>query len=94
MISITTTQPVTIAATIVATTPTAATPGPATTTAMTTTAPGAATLTNIVPSSSNQKFNWAHHIIGNTYPYTYSTWLSDIQLASSNGIDGFVLNIG
>ena len=54
----------------------------------------AATVTNTVPFSSNTKFVWAHHIVGNTYPYTYNTWLSDMSLAMAGGIDGFALNMG
>lgn len=49
----------------------------------------AAAVTKTVPSSSSPKCLWAHHIVGNTYPYTYDTWMSDIRLASSSGIDGF-----
>lgn len=47
-----------------------------------------------VPSSDNTHNVWAHHMVGNTYPYTQSSWLSDIQAASSYGIDGFALNMG
>ncbi|KAG8776428.1 hypothetical protein FRC15_011950 [Serendipita sp. 397] len=36
----------------------------------------------------------AHHMVGNTYPYTVEDWKRDIQLASSHSIDGFVLNVG
>ena len=36
----------------------------------------------------------AHHMVGNTYPYTLDTWSTDISLALSAGIDGFVLNVG
>jgi glucan endo-1,3-alpha-glucosidase len=32
--------------------------------------------------------------MGNTYPYNYNTWQSDIALASANGVDGFILNLG
>ncbi|TFK24019.1 glycoside hydrolase family 71 protein [Coprinopsis marcescibilis] len=35
-----------------------------------------------------------HFIVGNAYPYTASDWSRDIALASSKGIDGFVLNVG
>ena len=42
----------------------------------------------------NQKYVVAHHMVGNTYPYTIDTWKSDIMLAYANGIDGFALNIG
>ena len=50
--------------------------------------------TNAVPGSSSTKYVWAHHMVGNTYPYGYNDWMSDIKLAAANGIDGFVLNIG
>ena len=36
----------------------------------------------------------AHHMVGNTYPYTKSDWANDIVLASSAGIDAFALNVG
>lgn len=36
----------------------------------------------------------AHHMVGNTYPYTIQTWVSDVQMAKEAGIDGFALNLG
>jgi glucan endo-1,3-alpha-glucosidase len=36
----------------------------------------------------------AHHMVGNTYPYTLNTWVSDVKLAKATGIDAFVLNFG
>ncbi|EMD39964.1 glycoside hydrolase family 71 protein [Gelatoporia subvermispora B] len=42
----------------------------------------------------NPKFVFAHHMVGNTYPYTVDNWASDIALAQSSGIDGFALNVG
>ena len=36
----------------------------------------------------------AHHMVGNTNPYTLDTWSTDISLALSAGIDGFALNVG
>jgi len=33
-------------------------------------------------------------MVGNTYPFTYSTWVDDINRAKSAGIDGFALNVG
>lgn len=36
----------------------------------------------------------AHHMVGNTFPYTKQDWAEDIQLAHSAGIDGFALNTG
>ncbi|KAI5123868.1 hypothetical protein M0805_005685 [Coniferiporia weirii] len=41
-----------------------------------------------------QKYVFAHHMVGNTYPYTVTDWSNDIKLASANGIDAFALNIG
>ncbi|KAG6837624.1 hypothetical protein H0H93_006145 [Arthromyces matolae] len=40
------------------------------------------------------KYVVAHHMIGNTYPYTTQDWTDDIALASASGIDGFALNMG
>lgn len=71
-----------------------------TTAAATTTTPAATTTnggsypTQRVPGSGSQKYVWAHHLIGNTYPYDQNAWVADIQLAQSNGIDGFALNVG
>jgi hypothetical protein len=45
-------------------------------------------------SSSAQKYVVAHHMVGNTFPYTVADWLNDITLAHSFGIDGFALNVG
>ena len=42
----------------------------------------------------NPKYVVAHHMVGNTFPYTEGDWLSDITQAHSAGIDGFALNIG
>jgi glucan endo-1,3-alpha-glucosidase len=36
----------------------------------------------------------AHHMVGNVYPYKLDTWISDMNLAKSAGIDGFALNLG
>ena len=47
-----------------------------------------------VPSSLDTHNVWAHFMVGNTYPYAGSDWLSDINAASSYGIDGFALNMG
>ncbi|PVG00439.1 hypothetical protein CPB86DRAFT_824436 [Serendipita vermifera] len=45
-------------------------------------------------SNGSPKLVVAHHMVGNTYPYSVDDWKRDIQLASSHGIDGFALNIG
>ncbi|EJU03820.1 hypothetical protein DACRYDRAFT_21255 [Dacryopinax primogenitus] len=47
-----------------------------------------------IPSTGGQKAVFAHHMIGNTYGYTQDTWTSDVQLASSKGLDAFALNFG
>ncbi|KAK0201898.1 glycoside hydrolase family 71 protein [Desarmillaria ectypa] len=44
--------------------------------------------------NSVRKFVVAHHMVGNTYPYTSDDWAEDISLASASGIDGFALNVG
>lgn len=43
---------------------------------------------------AREKFVVAHHMVGNTFPYTYDTWLADVKLAHANGIDAFALNVG
>ncbi|KAF8231711.1 glycoside hydrolase [Tricholoma matsutake] len=45
-------------------------------------------------SGALQKYVVAHHMVGNTYPYTLQDWADDIALAHSSGIDGFALNMG
>ncbi|EPQ50592.1 glycoside hydrolase [Gloeophyllum trabeum ATCC 11539] len=47
-----------------------------------------------VKRQSTTKYVVAHHIVGNTYPYTVDDWANDIELASSHGIDAFALNVG
>ncbi|OCF33259.1 hypothetical protein I316_05000 [Kwoniella heveanensis BCC8398] len=71
------------------TTTAAATTKVATTSA--TTAPASSTT---APSSSSAHSVWAHHMVGNTYPYGQADWSKDISVASAAGIDGFALNIG
>lgn len=44
--------------------------------------------------NSSQKYVVAHHMVGNTYPYTLNDWADDIRLAHASGIDGFALNCG
>lgn len=44
--------------------------------------------------TSNGKFVVAHHMVGNTFPYTRQNWAEDIALAHSASIDGFALNMG
>lgn len=50
--------------------------------------------TSNVPTSSNQKYVWAHHIVGVTQNYTPDRWDKEVALAQSGGIDGFALNMG
>ncbi|CCM03533.1 uncharacterized protein FIBRA_05667 [Fibroporia radiculosa] len=45
-------------------------------------------------ASSSGKLVVAHHMVGNTYPYSIDNWASDISLAHSSGLDGFALNVG
>jgi glucan endo-1,3-alpha-glucosidase len=47
-----------------------------------------------IPSSSADHEVFAHHMVGNTYPYVQSTWATDIKLAKAASIDGFALNMG
>nr|XP_018262177.1 uncharacterized protein I303_05193 [Kwoniella dejecticola CBS 10117]OBR84335.1 hypothetical protein I303_05193 [Kwoniella dejecticola CBS 10117] len=44
--------------------------------------------------SKSDKKVFAHFMIGIVYGYTLESWLEDIALAKSKGIDGFALNIG
>jgi glucan endo-1,3-alpha-glucosidase len=60
----------------------------------TTTAQTAPPSNTNVPSSSSDHRVWAHHMVGNTYPYGQSDWSTDCNLAGSYGIDGFALNMG
>lgn len=72
-------------------TPTTTVPPPVATT------PSSTTFTPVSPAiagSGRTKNVWAHHIVGNTYPYSLDSWKADIRLASAGGIDGFALNIG
>lgn len=48
----------------------------------------------VTKRDGEQKYVFAHHMVGNTYPYTSQDWLDDINLAHANGIDAFALNIG
>ncbi|KAF7346349.1 hypothetical protein MSAN_01862600 [Mycena sanguinolenta] len=43
---------------------------------------------------ASTKFVVAHHIVGNTFPYTLQDWTNDMNLASASGLDGFALNVG
>ena len=47
-----------------------------------------------VAPRADTKYVFAHHIVGNTFPYTQATWTTDINLAKGAGIDGFALNVG
>ena len=45
-------------------------------------------------TNDSPKYVVAHHMVGNTFPYTLDDWAEDIALAHAAGIDGFALNIG
>ena len=57
-------------------------------------ASSSATATGSGPTTLPAKRVIAHHMIGNTHPYTLDAWSTDISLALSAGIDGFALNVG
>ncbi|WVW85518.1 hypothetical protein I302_107556 [Kwoniella bestiolae CBS 10118] len=46
------------------------------------------------PAATGTKQLFAHHMVGNTYSYSQSTWADDISQAYAAGIDGFALNYG
>ena len=74
---------------------TTATTTVATTAATATPTSGSGSFTPTLPiPGSGAKYVWAHFIVGNSYPYSYNTWMNDIRLASASGIDGFALNLG
>ena len=52
------------------------------------------TTTSPTPVNTTPKYVVAHHMVGNTYPYTSNDWLEDIIQAHGAGIDGFALNMG
>ncbi|CAA7261571.1 unnamed protein product [Cyclocybe aegerita] len=45
-------------------------------------------------NDGSRKYVVAHHMVGNTFPYTLEDWAEDISLAHAAGIDGFALNMG
>ena len=49
---------------------------------------------NTTSTSNGTKYVVAHHMVGNTFPYTLQDWMDDIQLAHSKSIDAFALNMG
>ncbi|GJE97162.1 glycoside hydrolase family 71 protein [Phanerochaete sordida] len=49
---------------------------------------------SLMKKDGNQKSVFAHHMVGNTYPYTPTDWLNDITEAHAAGIDAFALNVG
>lgn len=66
-----------------------------------TSSPSATEITsNSLPSAppadtdGSPKYIVAHHIVGNTFPYTPDDWADDMALAQASGIDGFALNVG
>jgi len=56
-------------------------------------APGDAQNTTTT-TTTGPKYVVAHHMVGNTFPYTLQDWLDDINLAHSKSIDAFALNMG
>lgn len=54
--------------------------------------PSNATSTILPPGP--RKYVIAHHMVGNTYPYTIDNWTADISQAAAANIDGFALNMG
>ena len=56
-------------------------------------APGDAQNTTTLTAPGN-KTVVAHHMVGNTFPYTLQDWMDDIKLAHSKSIDAFALNMG
>ncbi|TFK40779.1 glycoside hydrolase family 71 protein [Crucibulum laeve] len=47
-----------------------------------------------VDNDGSRKYVVAHHMVGNTFPYTLQDWSDDITMAHAAGIDGFALNVG
>ncbi|KAF9046563.1 glycoside hydrolase [Panaeolus papilionaceus] len=56
--------------------------------------PSSAPATQATISNNSGKYVVAHHMVGNTYPYTLKDWAEDVTLATAAGIDGFALNTG
>jgi glucan endo-1,3-alpha-glucosidase len=67
---------------------------PSATTAPASTATAVPPTTGNPPSASGEHQVWAHHMVGNTYSYSRSDWVTDINAARAAGIDGFALNVG
>jgi len=44
--------------------------------------------------AAQQKYVFAHVVVGNTASHDQSTWANDIALAKASGIDAFALNMG
>jgi hypothetical protein len=44
--------------------------------------------------ATSEKYVFAHHIVGFTFPYVTANWKTDIDLAHEHGIDAFALNVG
>lgn len=100
-IQTTTTTTATTAATTTTTRPatttsptTTTTPSPTSTPTPTPPVPGSFTPPGEFKNNGGEKQIYAHHMIGNTYPYNAGTWRQDINEAKGAGIDGFILNLG
>ncbi|KAF9452895.1 glycoside hydrolase family 71 protein [Macrolepiota fuliginosa MF-IS2] len=61
---------------------------------MTSQVPSATSIPIPQDNDGSRKYVVAHHMVGNTYPYTINDWADDIALAHASGIDGFALNCG
>lgn len=70
------------------------TPIPTSTNAVSSTASASSSESSQSSSSGTPKYVVAHHMVGNTFPYTLQDWADDITLAHASGIDGFALNMG
>lgn len=69
-------------------------PTTAPTTTVTSQIPTATSIPIPQDNDGSRKYVVAHHMVGNTYPYTIDDWAEDIALAHASGIDGFALNCG
>ncbi|EJT97858.1 hypothetical protein DACRYDRAFT_84208 [Dacryopinax primogenitus] len=65
-----------------------------TTTSTTSTTSSSTATPSLTTGLTTNKVVIAHHMVGNTFPYSQSSWAADIALAQSSGIDAFALNYG
>ncbi|KZS88511.1 hypothetical protein SISNIDRAFT_490103 [Sistotremastrum niveocremeum HHB9708] len=90
--STTTTKPISTTTSTTSTLPTTSTTSTSVRVNSTTTV--SSSTSSAAPTATNTKYVFAHHMVGNTYPYTVANWKADIQQAYASGIDGFALNMG